>query len=238
MTPNTPQTLRPAQTLAPAAPQPAAVAKRRSVMNALAARLDVEPAALLKTLQTTVFRGATNEEFMALCIVSNKYGLDPLTKEIYAFPAKGGGIVPVVSVDGWCRIANARPEFDGCEFEAGTHPDFGPFIRCTVYRKDRAHPTVATEFLAECEVPTSPAWKNCPMRMLRHRAFIQAVRLAFGFSGIYAPEDGDASESLPPVLPAEAAPAQEQPSPPREAAPEAPAQPAAPAAPEPQEDVF
>ena len=51
-------------------------------------------------------------------------------------------------------------------------------------RKDRSHPTIVTEYLAECKMTTEP-WKKYPKRMLRHKAFIQCARMAFGFSGIY-----------------------------------------------------
>ncbi|MGC6598113.1 recombinase RecT, partial [Escherichia coli] len=39
------------------------------------------------------------------------------TKEIYAFPDKQNGIVPVVGVDGWSRIINENQQFDGMDFE-------------------------------------------------------------------------------------------------------------------------
>jgi hypothetical protein len=50
---------------------------------------------------------------MALLIVADQYGLNPWTKEIYAFPDKSNGIVPVVGVDGWARIINTHEQFDG-----------------------------------------------------------------------------------------------------------------------------
>ena len=69
---------------------------KQSALAVMAGKYNVEPAKLLETLKNTVFRGASNDELLALVVVSNEYGLNPLTKEIYAFPAKGGGIVPVV----------------------------------------------------------------------------------------------------------------------------------------------
>jgi phage recombination protein Bet len=148
---------------------------------------------------------------MALLIVAEKYGLNPFTKEIYAFADKGG-IVPLVSIDGWLRLGNDRPELDGIEFEEGprgsvqvykTEYDertrkkvqveaqaFGPeWVKATVYRKDRAHPLAVTEYLSECWVDTDP-WRKSPTRMLRHRATIQALRITFGFSGIADEDDG------------------------------------------------
>ena len=46
----------------------------------------------------------SDEQMIALLIVADQYGLNPFTKEIYAFPDKHKGIVPVVGVDGWSRI--------------------------------------------------------------------------------------------------------------------------------------
>jgi len=156
---------------------------RASALNLMASKYSVEPEKLLSTLKSTVFKGATNEELLALVVVSNQYNLSPLLKEIYAFPAKGGGIVPVVSVDGWIRMANDHPQTDGIEFESA-HDSEGRLVSvtCKIYRKDRQHPTTVTEYLAECKRNTDP-WKM-EHRMLRHKALIQCCRVAFGFSGI------------------------------------------------------
>lgn len=160
-----------------------------SALAVMAERLTVEPEKLLATLKATVFKNATNEELLALVVVANCYGLNPLTKEIYAFPAKGGGIVPVVSVDGWNNLANSHPQMDGMDFEF-TNDEKGNLYSCTctIHRKDRAHPTRVTEYLHECRRNTEP-WKM-EHRMLRHKALIQCTRIAFGFSGIVDEDDG------------------------------------------------
>ncbi|MFK5282551.1 recombinase RecT, partial [Lacticaseibacillus paracasei] len=77
----------------------------------------MDPIKLMATLKATVFKNATDNELLALVVVANEYRLNPLTKEIYAFQAKGGGIVPVVSVDGWVSMVNDHPAMDGMEFE-------------------------------------------------------------------------------------------------------------------------
>ncbi len=157
---------------------------RTSALSAMASRFSVDPAKLLETLKATVFKGASDAEMMALCVVANEYRLNPLTKEIYAFPAKGGGIVPVVSVDGWIRIINEQPQMDGLEFEWENDKE-GNLVSCTaiIYRKDRSRPIKVTEYLSECSRNTEP-WKM-KHRMLRHKALIQGGRVAFGFGGIY-----------------------------------------------------
>lgn len=157
---------------------------KTSALAVMAGRYNVEPAKLLDTLKATVFKGATNEELLALVVVANEYKLNPMLKELYAFPAKGGGIVPVVSVDGWNRLANNHPQMDGLEFEFH-HDDDGKLVSCTsiFHRKDRTRPVKVTEYLSECRRNTDP-WRM-EHRMLRHKALIQGARVAFGFGGIY-----------------------------------------------------
>lgn len=141
--------------------------------------VNVDPEQLKQTLIDTVFKGANDVQLVSLLIVANQYKLNPFTKEIYAFPAKGGGITPVVGIDGWARIINDNPVCDGIQFEQDDES-----CTCKIYRKDRSHPTVVTEYLSECQGASEP-WKKFPKRMLRHKALIQCARVAFGFSGIY-----------------------------------------------------
>lgn len=133
-------------------------------------------------------RPLTREEFAAFLLVAREHRLNPLLREIYAFPAKGGGIVPVVGIDGWVNLVNSHPAFDGLEFSED-HTDKGGLlsIECTIWRKDRQRPTKVREHLAECYRQTD-AW-NMPHRMLRHKALIQTARYAFGFAGIYDEEE-------------------------------------------------
>jgi phage recombination protein Bet len=150
------------------------------------------------TLMATIMPGkVTNEQFLSFLQVAGKYQLNPLTKEIYAFPAKGGGIQPVVSIDGWMKLANSNPAFDGLEHEDITN-DQGELvaITCRVHRKDREHPVTATEYMDECRRSTEP-WKNWPRRMLRHKATIQAIRYAFGFAGIVDPDEAERWHDAP-----------------------------------------
>lgn len=142
---------------------------------------------LMATLKATAFKGpATDAQMTALLIVANQYGLNPWTKEIYAFPDKNNGIVPVVGVDGWARIINSHPQFDGMDFEQTPES-----CTCIIYRKDRGHPMRVTEYMVECARDNAPPWKTHPYRMLRHKAMIQCARLAFGFVGIYDTDEAE-----------------------------------------------
>ncbi len=158
----------------------------------MASRMSVEPTKLFETLKATVFQKATNEELLALVVVANAYNLNPFLKELYAFPAKGGGIVPIVSVDGWNKMLVNQPDFDGIEFEFADD-DSGNLLSCTatIHVKNRSHPVKITEYMAECKRNTDP-WNNMPHRMLRNRTLCQASRVAFGFSGVKHEEETDA----------------------------------------------
>lgn len=172
-----------------------------SAMNLMASRLHCEPDKLLATLKATMFKNATNEEMLALVVVANTYGLDVLCKELYAFPAKGGGIVPVVSVDGWLKLLIRQPDYDGIEFEMVDGNDGLPYsCTATVYVKNRSRPVKITEYFDECKRNTEP-WNNMPRRMLRNRTLCQASRMAFGFSGIYHEEEAESFIDISPSTP-------------------------------------
>lgn len=159
----------------------------QSLVSRMAQRFGVEPNKMLATLKATAFKGeVSNEQMMALLIVAEQHHLNPWVREIFAFPDKNNGIVPVVSVDGWCRIINEHPQLDGIEFQDGPldKNNMPEWIECVIHRKDRQHPIRVREHMAECKRPTGP-WGSHPRRMLRHKSLIQCARVAFAFSGVY-----------------------------------------------------
>lgn len=208
-----------AQTAPPPQPQPI----RASLIARFAAKYSVDPDKLLSTLKGTVFKGqrqkdgtvleATNEQLMALLIVADQYDLNPFTKEIYAFPDKKNGIIPVVSVDGWLRIINSHPQFSGLEFKdcetivehpTAEHPPAPAWIEVTMHRRDRQFPITVREYFAECyrppfkgrgrdggEFTSEGPWQTHPSRFLRHKTIIQCARVAFGFAGIYDQDEAE-----------------------------------------------
>lgn len=186
------------QTRAPATRQkatpPAVVGNQTSekLVGRLAQRYGVPATALLTTLRDTVFKPPKDQkafsdvELAAALVLCEKYDLNPFAKEIYITRSRGALLV-IVPIDGWSKIANRQESYDGCEFAYEDDKD-GNLYSCTcrVYRKDRSHHTEVTEFYEECFSPKSDSpsdpWRKWPRRMLRHKAFIQAVRLAFSLS--------------------------------------------------------
>ena len=189
--------------------------KKTSLIEKVAGRYSVDPGKLMNTLKATAFKQRnneeiTNEQMMALLVVADQYKLNPFTKEIYAFPDKQNGIVPIVGVDGWSRMMNENEYFDGIDFNYADkaesldddHKLCPQWIECVIYRKDRDHPTKVKEYLDEVYRPAfekkgqngykvKGPWQTHTKRMLRHKAMIQAARVAFGFVGIYDEDEAD-----------------------------------------------
>ena len=210
------------------------------LMAKFASRFGVDPTKMAGTLKATVFkvpkkrddkeaRVVSNEELMALLVVADQYGLNPFTKEIYAFSDKQGGIVPVVGVDGWVRIMNEHPRFDGIDFRMAermvvmqqdtivqTNKDgeetgrivndlcrpAPEWCEAVISIIGRTRPIVIREYLDEVYRPATKGqygwmtgpWQSHTKRMLRHKALIQAVRVAFGFANIH--DEDEAGEII------------------------------------------
>lgn len=188
----------------------------KSLVTRIAKRFGVDTKKFYETLKAIAFKqrdgsAPTDEQMMALLVVADQYGLNPFTKEIYAFPDKQNGIIPVVGVDGWSRIINEHPEYDGVEFVysekmirmQGAKVDCPEWIECGIYRKDRSRSIRIKEFIDEVyrepfqgqsrhsAYTVNGPWQTHTKRQLRHKSLIQCSRIAFGFSGIYDQDEAE-----------------------------------------------
>lgn len=162
----------------------------------MATRLSVDSQTVENLMVQTLMKAkggqqqVSHEELMVFMSIANEYRLNPLAKEIYAFNNRGA-IQPIVSIDGWLKIINSHPQFDGMEFDDKLDSNGGLMaITCRIFRKDRSRATEVTEYLDECKGNSEP-WKKWPVRMLRHKATIQCARYAFGLSGIIDEDEAD-----------------------------------------------
>lgn len=172
---------------------------RKSLLTLMASEYQMEPATFLEVIKKTVFPAldknkqpivVTNEQVAAFLAVAHQYKLNPFTREIFAFPAKGGGITPIVSIDGWIKLANSHESYDGMEIEE-TESDKGTVtkVKVTIHRKDQRFPVPFTARLSEYHRETEP-WMKYPSVMLTHKAIKGAARYAFGFAGLYDEDEG------------------------------------------------
>lgn len=196
---------------------------RLNIFQSFAARFGVDEKRMMSTLKQTAFRlradsdgnsqEVSDEQMVMLLIVANQYNLNPFTKELYAYPDKYQGIVPVVSVDGWVRIVNEHAQCDGYEFRYSNElvtvdsvkdKQVPAWMECVMYRKDRNRPTVVREYFDEVYRPpyvgkrrdnstyeVAGPWQTHPRRLLRHKVFIQGSRVTFGFAGIFDQDEAE-----------------------------------------------
>jgi phage recombination protein Bet len=179
--------------------------KGGKLIERVAARFGIDPDKMLETLKQTAFRQrapkgggeakpVTNEQMLMLLVVAEEYHLNPFTREIYAF-AQDGGIVPIIGIDGWIRMIHEHPQFKSLELrypdesDGAIDPD-NYWVEAIIERKDNEKPFVIREYLKECYRDTDP-WNTMPKRMNRHKAIIQCGRVAFGFAGVYDPDEAE-----------------------------------------------
>ena len=134
-----------------------------NLMARMAAEYGVDKDKLAKTLSTTIFGQKegnqiippTPEEMMTLLVICDQYKLNPFTRQVYAF-AKGGKVVPIVSIDGWLAIINRQPDYDGLtirfsekEIEIGG-VKIPEYCECSIRRKGMSQPITIPEYAREC----------------------------------------------------------------------------------------
>ena len=98
-------------------------------------------------------------------------------------PYEDGHWQAFITIDGWSKLINSHPAFNGISFTESTELVGGipAWMGCAIYRNDRVVPIEVKEYL--CEIQTEHSvWQAMPRRMLRHRVIAQCARLAFGVS--------------------------------------------------------
>lgn len=133
---------------------------------------------------------ATDAELAVVAGVCATYSLNPLVKEAYAF-ISGGKLQVMIGIDGWLKIMNRHPEFDGVEFDYEWDGKKLLAVTTKIYTKTRKHPTCVTEWMDECKNEKSDAWKKYEKRMLRNKSLGQCIRVAFGISEILDDDEAD-----------------------------------------------
>jgi phage recombination protein Bet len=152
---------------------------------------------MLLALRNTVAPGLSDPEFRLFAEMCRATGLNPATKEIWAIKA-GGRLQLMTGINGFLKIANSHPAFDG--MEVSHEWDGKNLVSCTVkvHRKDRKFPAIATAYMAEYVKPT-PIWKQMPSVMLAKCAKSLAIREAFiqELGGLYTAEEMPSSFAAP-----------------------------------------
>ena len=97
-----------------------------------------DQAEIVAVIKQTVAKGATDAQLRMFLEVCRSTGLDPFLKEIYFVAEKG---LIMAARDGYLRVANEHPMFDGMETRVERDAKNVPVKAvCSVWRKDRSHP--------------------------------------------------------------------------------------------------
>ena len=139
---------------------------------------------------------ASNAELTVVAGICGTYGLNPLVREAHAF-VSGGKLQVIIGVDGWVKIMNRHPDFNGVEFVDNLDGKDLVSITTKIHIKGRDFPICVTEYMDECYQSKSPAWQKFSKRMLRNKSLGQCIRIAFGISEIIDNDEADRIRSAP-----------------------------------------
>ena len=170
--------------------------------------------AQVELVKKTVALGASNDELKMFLGIAKRYNLDPFVKEIWCIK-RGGQAVITTSRDGYLKIANEHPNFDGIVSDVvyekdqfkrrpdGVEHVYGAGNRgratgayALVYRNDRKFPVYVFAPWSDYGAGNNPTWKKYPHAMILKVAEAQALKRAFSLSGLVTREELDASEPV------------------------------------------
>lgn len=173
----------------------ATIEPKKSLVMLMADDYNMQPEHFLDAVKQTCMSSkditVTNGLLAAFLMVAHEYKLNPLIREIFAFPTKSGGIQPIVSIDGWVKLITTHPKYAGMELSMELDEKKQKPISCTcqLFRTDGIKIPAITEYYDECYRNTDP-WNKMPKRMMRHKAIKEAGRVAFGFGGLMDQDEG------------------------------------------------
>jgi phage recombination protein Bet len=141
---------------------------------------------VIETIAQTVAKGASPAQLQMFLQVCKRTGLDPFLKEIWYVPEKG---IIMAGRDGYLRVANENPQFDGMETRVERDDKKIPVKAvCTVWRKDRGHPITCEAYFNEYK-KGSPVWTQYPSAMISKVAEVLALKRSFAINGVVSEEE-------------------------------------------------
>ncbi len=148
--------------------------------------IDYSNREVIDTIKQTVAKGATDAQLAQFLQVCKATGLNPFLREVWCIPATN---TIMTSRDGYLRVANDNPNFDGMETKV-ERDDKGIPIKatCSVWRKDRGRPIVCEAYYSEYR-KDSNVWKTYPSAMISKVAEVLALKRSFAINGVVTEEE-------------------------------------------------
>lgn len=141
--------------------------------------LELEEAELQAWIDLQVM--VPKQTLIALLRIAKENNLDPLKEEVALALYDDVNWHAYITVEGYSKLLNNHPAYDGITFAQSQEQnnEIPLWMECTIYRKDRSHPTIVREYFDEVKGEQA-IWQKMPKRMLRHRVMQQCARLSFG----------------------------------------------------------
>jgi hypothetical protein len=139
--------------------------------------LDLEETELQAWIDLQVM--APKQTLLGLLRIARENSLDPLKEEVALALYDDSRWQSYITVEGYSRILNRHPAFDGIAFNQSAEESNGVpiWMECSIYRKDRIMPIVVREYFEEVKREQA-IWQKMPRRMLRNRVMQQCAKLA------------------------------------------------------------
>jgi hypothetical protein len=111
--------------------------------------LDLEEAELQAWIDLQVM--VPKQTLLTLLRIAREHNLDPLKEEVALAVYDDGHWDTYITVEGYSRILNRDPAFDGIAFNQSVEESNGVpiWMECSIYRKDRIMPIVVREYFEE-----------------------------------------------------------------------------------------
>jgi len=137
------------------------------------------------------------EMFLGMSLIS-RHDLDPITKEIYVTRNKEKGLLTIIGIDGWVKVLNRTPDYDGFDQEDEI-TDKGKVVKITtkIFSKSRSHPTVYPAYWIEYERVAGFVKNKMPIHMLRLFSIRHAARLFTNIGGVTTAEEAEMMDDQP-----------------------------------------
>jgi len=155
-------------------------------MNQEIVQIDYSSREVIDTIKKTVAKGASDAQLAQFLEVCKATGLNPFLKEIWCIPKTN---TIMASRDGYLRVANDHPQFDGMKSHTEDDKEGKPVKGiCTVWRKDRTHPVQMEAKFSEYYKQT-PVWNQYPSAMIIKVAEVLALKRSFAINGVITQEE-------------------------------------------------
>ena len=155
-------------------------------------------------LKASVCKGFSDQEAQVFAFRCQAMGLSPLSGQITAFK-QGGGVIPIVTIDGYRAIAARIDPNYVVEIEFLSGNDWVDWIpdeaasqcRAKVYRSGSERPVVKAVSRKEFSGSGNP-WRTMPNHMLAKVAESHALRMAYpqSLAGTYSTDEMPAGKTV------------------------------------------